>query len=180
MSEKRKPTKRVKSGRVSISLWKFPTKYGERERACVQHSRKDTKTGEWRNQQVWLNIDELLDLADALEQINSEPEAAEETISAEEQDTAGEKSPASSGSMRAHSIIEYIKANSLDTGLDTFDLQELSADEVLAAYGIYAKLNPSEERMILSDLRKIVEQREFAEMAYCASRCCDPLLAFVG
>ena len=60
-----------------------------------------------------------------------------------------------------------------------FDLEELSADEIMAAYGIHAKLSATDEQMIVSDLRKMVEQREFAEMAYCASRCCDPLLAFV-
>ena len=176
----RKPVRKVVSNRISMSLWKFTNEEGERERVCVQHSRKHRKTGEWRNQQIWLNIGELLDLADALGQFNSEAETAEETIGAEEQDTAGEKSPAFSGSVRAHSVVEYIKANSLDAGLDVFDLEELSADEILAAYGIYAKLNPTEERMIVSDLRKMVEQREFAEMAYCVSRCCDPLLAFVG
>ena len=75
MSEEKKPVKKVRCGKISISLWKrkATSKDGrayEQERACVQHSRKDGSTGEWQNQQVWLNIDELRDLANALDQLN--------------------------------------------------------------------------------------------------------------
>lgn len=158
MNEK-KPLKKITSGRISVTVWKrqVTAKSGaevEVRRACIQHGRKDKETGEWNNQQIWLNIDELRDVANALDQLNE-----------------GDESPSSS--IKAHGIIEYIKANSLDGGLDVFDLQEQSADEVLAQYGIRAWLHPSEKNLILNDLKAIIEQQEFAEMAYMAQHSHD-------
>ncbi len=163
MSEQKKYEKKVVSGRISMSLWKFATKYGDRERICVQHSRKDRRTGEWRNQQIWLNLDEIRDLAQAMEDFNGAEEAPDiEDIN------AGDESPASS--VRAHCIIEFIKANSLDAGLDVYDFEELRVQEVLREYGISAKLTPGEETIIRQELRAMIEQREFAEMARMAHK----------
>ena len=170
MSEERKPVKKKVSGRISMSLWKFATEGGERERICVQHSRKDRRTGEWRNQQIWLNLDEIRDLGTVMEEF-----AGEDVVDIEDIE-AGDKSPAPS--LRAHSIIEFIKVNCLDAGLDVCDLQEQSIPEVLREYGIRAKLTLGEETVIRQELREMLEQREFAEMAYLAKHS-DPLLGLV-
>ena len=167
--EKKQPEKKVRSGRITVTLWKnerlmpgqkdstgYVENWVESQRACVQHSIK--RNGEWRNQQIWMNVDELRDLADALGQLNEE----------------GEKSPSPSdkaplqSSVRVHRIVEYIKANSMDAGLDVFDLEELGMDEVLGKFGIHTSLTSWERTLILNDLRSLVEQQEFTEMAYCA------------
>ena len=166
MSEK-KPIRKVVSGRVSISLWKFPTKYGDRERSCLQHSSKDWKTKNWVNQQIWLNIDELRDVASALDQLNGEPEVAEETVVTEE---VGEKSP-SSCSIKAHQIVEYIKANSLEADLDVYDVDAMSIGDILGSFGIHTSLASWEGRLVRRELRDYVEKKEFAESAYMAQKC---------
>ena len=143
----RKPERQVKSGRVSISLWKLATKDGER--ACVQHSRKDS-AGDWHNQQIWLNLGELRDLANALDQLNGEEQS-------------------SPSSFKVNRILEYIKVNSIDSGLDVFDLQELNIYEVLSAYGIHVRVFPWEAMMIKQDLKNLIERQEFSEIAYCTS-----------
>ena len=88
--EKKQPVKKVKCNRISVSLWKHKatSKNGaeyERQRACVQHGRKDNNTGEWNNQQIWVNRDELRDLTEAIDQLNE----------------AGDKSPSSSANGKA-------------------------------------------------------------------------------
>ena len=168
MSEK-KPVRKVVSGRVSISLWKFPTKYGDRERGCLQHSSKDWKTKNWVNQQIWLNIDELRDVANALDELNSEPEVAEETVTTEE---VGEQSPSSSSSScRVHRIVEYIKANSLEADVDVCDIDEMSVGDILGSFGIHTPLASWEGRLVRRELRDYVEKKEFAESAYMAQKC---------
>ncbi len=159
MSEQKKYEKKVVSGRISISLWKLATRNGERERVCVQHSRKDMRTSEWRNQQIWLNLDEVRDLANAMDEFGGAEVEAPDIEDIE----AGDNPPAQS--VKAHCIIEYIKANCLDAGLEVFDLQERSVPQVLHEYGIRAKLTQVEETIIRHDLRGMIEQREFAEMA---------------
>ena len=152
MSERiKKPVRKVRSNRVSVTLWEHQKcgkdgKKFEYQRACIQHSRKGRDATEWQNQQIWMNADELRDLAEALDQLNTE----------------GEKSPSS---VRAHCIVEYIKANSIDAGLEVFDLQERSLPEVLREYGIRGKLTHDEKMIIRHDLKGMIEQREFAEMA---------------
>lgn len=146
----RKPVRKVTSGRISISIW--TGKPGQDKRACVQHSRKDKNTGEWSNQQIWLFVDELRDMADALDKMNGE-----------------ENSP--SPSMRVHHIVEYIKANGLDAGLDVYDVKELGAEKALSRYGIHVPLTPDEKQIVLAELTAMAEQREFAEMAYTKANC---------
>jgi len=151
MTEGKKPLRKVRSGKVSISIWKSNIKRKdgstvEGERACVQYSQQHRDTKEWLNQQIWLSVDELRDLVAALDELNVE----------------GEKSPSS---VRAHCIVEYIKANSIDAGLDVYDLQERSVPQVLCEYGIRTKLTPAEETIVRHDLRGMIERREFAEMA---------------
>jgi hypothetical protein len=46
----------------------------------VQYSRKNYQTGEWQNQHIWLNIDELRDLADALDHLNEVGESPSSNI----------------------------------------------------------------------------------------------------
>ena len=159
MSKQRRPEKKVVSGRISMSLWKFAAENGEFERICVQKSRKDRKTGEWRNQQIWLNPDELSDLATVMDQLSGTVEEAPDIDDSD----AGDESPAQS--IRAHAIIEYIEAKQLDTGLDVYDLKELNVLEVLAEYRIRLKLTPAEETIVRQELKDMIEQREFAEMA---------------
>jgi hypothetical protein len=167
MSEKKKPEKKFRSNRVNISLWKnqVTAKTGEevvQRRACIQHSRKRMDNGEWVNQQIWLNVDELRDLAIVLDELNidtsDQPEPADEE---------GDSSP-SSGSIRVNHIMGYIKANSLDADMDVYDVDEMNATEMLIMYGIHAKLNPAEEQMVRSELRDYVESKEFSESAYMA------------
>ncbi len=158
MSEGKKPLRKVRSGKVSISIWKSSIKRKdgstvEGERACVQHSRKNGNTGEWLNQQIWLNVDELRNLAEALDELNHEE---------------GDKSPSSS--VRAHCIVEYVKANSIDAGLDVYELEERTVSEVLREYGIRVELKSWEEKIVADEFRELIERREFAEMAICASR----------
>ena len=85
MSEKKKPEKKVRSGKISVSLWKHKAtamngEEYERQRACVQHGRRERDSGKWHNQQIWLNRDELIDLTEAIDQLNE----------------VGDKSPSSS------------------------------------------------------------------------------------
>ena len=70
MTEERQPVKKVRCGKMSISLWQRDGAAFGRQRACIQHSRRDNRTGEWQNQQIWLNADELRDVANALDQMN--------------------------------------------------------------------------------------------------------------
>ena len=155
MSEGKKPLRKVRSGKVSISIWKSSIKRKDGstvdgERACVQHSRQRRDTKEWLNQQIWLNVDELRDLATAVDKLNSVEE--------------GEESPSSS-SIRAHCIVEYVKANSIDAGLDVYDLEERTVSEVLREYGIRVELKSWEEKIVADEFRELIERREFAEMA---------------
>ena len=118
-NEKRAPVRKVRVGRISISLWRrlIERKSGQfqQERICVQHSRCDMNTKEWKNQQIWLNVDELRDLANALDDFRGvTPEVEAEKVSDTEQEE-GEKSPSSSAqlqSIRVNRIVEYIKVNS--------------------------------------------------------------------
>lgn len=165
-SEKNQPVRKVRSGRITVTLWEreIRRKDGETfefQRACVQHSRKRKDNDEWVNQQIWLNVDELRNLAEALDEINQEE---------------GDKSPSS---VRAHCIIEYIKANELDAGLDVYDLQEKTVSEVLGEYGIHVKLKLWEEKMVINELRELIEQSEFAEIALTFHNS-DPLLALIS
>ena len=174
MSEKKMPEKKVKVGKISVSFWRnkrlvpgdknsagYVENWVEKERVCIQHSHYSNQKKEWNNQQIWMNIDELRDLAQALDEIGEE-----------------QSSPSSQGSsVRAHRIVEYIKANSMDAGLEVFDLEELGMDEVLAKFGIHTSLTSWERTLILNDLRSLVEQQEFAEMAYMAKRCHDSALS---
>ena len=98
MSEERKqPVKKVKCGRISVSVWrhKATSTNGaavERQRVCVQHSRKDRSTGDWHNQQIWLNIDELRDLANALDQLNEVGESSSSSAKGTTRDFASQPS----------------------------------------------------------------------------------------
>ena len=171
MSE-RKPVRKVVSGRISVSFWEYEGKNGKYERACVQHSSKDWKTKNWVNQQIWLNTDELRDLANALDKLNSQPEVAEETVVEE----VGEKSPSSSSSSsscskRVHSIIEYIKANSLEADLNVYDVDAMSVGDILGSFGIHTSLASWEGRLVRRELRDYVEKKEFSESAYMAQKC---------
>jgi len=145
----RKPTRQVKCGKISISQWLLAPKDGHRERACVQHSRKD-RSGEWHNQQIWLNLGELRDLVNALDQLNGEEGS-------------------SPSSFRVNHIMGYIDVNSIESGLDVFDLQELSIADVLAAYGIHVRVFPWEAIMIRRDLKNLIEMQEFSEIAHCTT-----------
>ena len=166
MSE-RKPVRKVVSARISISFWQFASERGKYERACLQHSSKDRKTNNWVNQQIWLNPDELRDVANALDKLNSEPEVAEETVATEE---VGEKSPSSS-SMRVHNIVEYVKANSLEADLDVYDVDAMSIGDILGSFGIHTSLASWEGKLVRSELRDYVEKKEFSESAYMAQKC---------
>jgi len=73
-------------------------------------------------------------------------------------------------SLKAYKIMRYIKVNSLDAGLDVFDLEDMSIHEVLSAYGICEELSSSEEKVIRQELYSLIEQKEFAEVAHCAGR----------
>lgn len=174
MSEKKMPEKKVKVGRISVSVWRnkrlmpgdkdsagYVEKWVESERVCVQHSSYSRQKNEWNNQQIWMNIEELRDLSQALDEIGEE-----------------QSSPSSQGgSMRVHSIMEYVKANSLDAGLDVLDVEEKGVSEILSEYGIYTELTAAEERMVREELRELVEQKEFSESAYMAQ--CDPFLDLI-
>jgi hypothetical protein len=167
MSEKKTPEKKARSNRVSVSLWKnqVTAKTGEelvQRRACIQHSRKRMDNGEWVNQQIWMNVDELRDLAIVLDELNIDTSDQSEPA-----DEEGDSSP-SSGSMKVNHIMGYIKANSLDADMDVYDVDEMSSAEMLSKYGIHAKLNHVEEQMVRSELREYVENKEFSESAYMA------------
>ena len=87
-NEKNRPIVKKVVGRFQVSVWKqkrlfqartdFDT---EREvetvRACVQYSRFNRATRSYDNQQVWCNLDELLDLANALDTLNDEDKSGE-------------------------------------------------------------------------------------------------------
>ena len=166
MSEGKKPLRKIRCEKISISIWKNSIKRKDGstvdgERACVQHSRKNGNTGEWLNQQIWLNVDELRNLAQALDELNVE----------------GEKS-LSSSSIRAHCIVEYVKANSIDAGLDIYELEERTVSEVLREYGIRVELRSWEEKIVADEFRELIERREFAEMAFLTHNH-DSLLAIM-
>ena len=167
-NEKNQPFKKVKNGKISVSIWRRIAKKDgievEIERACVQKSVLQQDTGEWQNQQIWLNVEELRDLSIALVKLNEEGD-----------DTPSSNIQIHYSSQKAHRIIEYIKANSLDAGLDVFDLQEMSPLEVLSHYDIYVKLTPEEEKLIIKSLMSLIEQQEFREITYNTQRCHEPL-----
>ena len=79
-----KPIKQNRMGRFQISIWKKKRVIAarndydvEREietvRACFQYGRKNRETGEWDNQSIWCNCDELTNLAQILDRFNNEP-----------------------------------------------------------------------------------------------------------
>jgi len=80
-NNKKKPEMKICFGRFSITVWrqkrlfssgdKDDIGYIEKEvelvRLCIQHSVKNKLTGKWRNQQIWINPDDLLDLSNLLD-----------------------------------------------------------------------------------------------------------------
>jgi len=93
MNEKKHPVRKVKCGKISISLWRHEVTSAngasfEHRRACVQHSRKDRDTGDWHNQQIWLNIDELRDLSSAVDQLNEARESPSSLLDLQKQTDA--------------------------------------------------------------------------------------------
>ena len=82
-NEKQQPLKKVRSGNFQISLWRFQrnasgdpnaTGYSEDpqdiERACIQYSRFDYRSNQWKNQTIWIPVHEARDLARVVEQLN--------------------------------------------------------------------------------------------------------------
>ena len=78
--EKKGPERKSQIGRFQVSLWKTrrvfkarndyePEKQVISRRACIQYSRLNRQTQVWDNQQVWCNLDELRDLAQALDEV---------------------------------------------------------------------------------------------------------------
>jgi hypothetical protein len=66
--KRRKPEREYSHGDLSITLWKarrrvyydgFNVQQYDGYRACIQRSEWDLKTGRWRNQQIWMNYEEL-------------------------------------------------------------------------------------------------------------------------
>ncbi len=58
------PAGKLKIGRFEISIWR---KGAGLVRACIQHSKLNRYTGEWINQSIWCNAEELRDLANILD-----------------------------------------------------------------------------------------------------------------
>lgn len=82
-NEKNQPLRKVRSGKFQVTLWRFQRKasgdpnatgYSEVpidvERACIQYSRFDHKTGQWKNQSIWIPVHEVRDLASVVDQLN--------------------------------------------------------------------------------------------------------------
>lgn len=80
-SDKKGPVMKTGSGHFQVSIWKrnrvVAAKHdfeAERElvvvRACVQYSRWNKVRREWQNQSIWFSVDELRDLAQALDKLN--------------------------------------------------------------------------------------------------------------
>ena len=80
---KKGPERKTRVGRFQVSLWRTKRTIAakndfeaEREfvsrRACVQHSRMNQQSGIWENQQVWCSLEELRDLAQALDKFGDE------------------------------------------------------------------------------------------------------------
>jgi len=77
------PYHKTQVGRFQITLWRKtrilrgrrdyqPDREITQHTACVQHSRYDSETNEWRNQSIWCQPDELRDLVQALDRLNED------------------------------------------------------------------------------------------------------------
>lgn len=86
--DKNAPICKARSGRFQISIWKrkkiIPARNDydcEREievvRACIQYGRKNRITGNWENQSIWANPDELASLRQALDELDKAEEEGE-------------------------------------------------------------------------------------------------------
>ncbi len=77
---KTKPIYKTRNGRFQISLWKqekvirnesFQTdRIIETFRVCIQYSQKNRSTGEWNNQQIWCQADDLRSLFSVMDLFN--------------------------------------------------------------------------------------------------------------
>ena len=73
---KNSPAAKLKIGRFQISIWRQGP---GRVTACVQHGKFRRDTGEWVNQSIWCNLEELRDLANVLDGL---AETEQETLQA--------------------------------------------------------------------------------------------------
>jgi hypothetical protein len=80
-----KPIRKERVGRFQVTIWKnhrlikARNDYDvEREvetvRGCIQHSTYNKTEGTWRNQSIWVNAEELRDLAQLLDQFDQDDE----------------------------------------------------------------------------------------------------------
>ena len=84
-----------------------------------------------------------------------------------------------SSSFHVYRIVESIKDEFYH---DSFDLLEIPIDVILAEYGISDFLSENEKMILIADLFKIAEQKEFEEIArivdnqqeeFCVDITCD-------
>jgi len=90
-SENKKPIVKNRVGRFQISIWKRKRlilakndfdveREVETVRACIQYSQKNMATGEWVNQSIWCNCDELRNLAKVLDELGNADESNEQNV----------------------------------------------------------------------------------------------------
>ena len=84
-----KPVFRSRVGRFQVSLWKVThTVFAEDEvnvvrefdrfRICIQHSQRNWYTKAWKNQNIWCDLDDVRNLANAIDELvrlGDEPES---------------------------------------------------------------------------------------------------------
>jgi hypothetical protein len=78
------PVTKTKFGRIEVSIWHWkriipppdkqedfvPEREAEVHRACIRHSQWNRRTQAWEESSIWCGIDELRDLAQALDALN--------------------------------------------------------------------------------------------------------------
>lgn len=69
---------------------------------------------------------------------------------------------------QVHCIVEYIRMQD-EFPFDVFGVEE-SLEEVLAYFGFFAELTEADQEELRSELTRMAEASEWAEMAYMAER----------
>ena len=75
---------KVKVGKISVSLWRNertirgdaagyrPERTQQSLRVCVTHSKYNWKIDDWKHHSIWMDADELRDLANAIDEVGEQ------------------------------------------------------------------------------------------------------------
>jgi len=151
-TKKEQPTQRIRHGRFSLSVW-------ANHRACLQYSRKDWQTGEWQNQHVWCEVQELRDLTQLLDKYDK-------AVRGEEDNDSSSSLPLPRYLLLKR-IMDYIRIRNdylENMTLDWADLQEFPIHQILHDLGIDTPLTPEELNILSKEIESIAESNQTREI----------------